>query len=69
MSDKSSPKSIPSSFMNAAIAVLVGSIALYTAIQLLKHIAVPLVILGCMVIGVLLFAAWRKRTGNQSDDW
>ena len=68
MSDKPSPKSMSSSFMNAALAVLVGSIALYLAIELLRHIAVPLVILGCTVIAALVFAAWRKRSGGHSDD-
>lgn len=69
MSDKPSPKSMSWSFMSAALAVLVGSIALYMAIQVLKHIAVPLVILGCTVIAPLVFAAWRKRSGGHSDDW
>jgi hypothetical protein len=69
MSDKPSPKSISSSFMNAALAVFVGSIALYLAIQLLRSIAVPLVMLGCMVIVIVAISVWRKRIGGASDDW
>ncbi len=69
MSDKPSPKSMSSSFMNAALAVLVGGIALYLAIELLKHIAVPLIILGCTVLAALVSMAWRKRSGGPSDDW
>ena len=68
MSEKPTPKSIPSSFMNAALAVLVGSIALYLAIQLLEYIAVPLAVLGCLAIAALAFV-WRRRSRGPSDGW
>ena len=69
MSDKPSPSAMPSRFMGAAVAVLVGAIALYLAIQLLKHIAVPLVALGLTVFAVTAFTTWRRRTEGPSDDW
>lgn len=56
MSDKPSPKSMSSNFMSAALAVLVGSIAVYLTVELLRSIAVPLVI-----IGVLMLTVWTIR--------
>ena len=54
---------VPNTMPSAADAALnaPATIALYMAIQLLRHIAVPLAVLGCTVIAALVFAAWRKR--------
>ena len=56
-------------FMNAALTVFVGSIALYLAIGLLKRIAVPLAVIGGVILAVALVTAWRRRGGGISDDW
>ncbi len=56
MSDEPSPKSMSSSFLSAALAVLVGSIAVYLTVELLRSIAVPLVI-----VGVLMLSVWAMR--------
>lgn len=69
MSDKPSPKSASSSFMNAALAVFAGSVALYLAIQVLRSIAVPLVMLGGGVIVIAAMRVWRRRGGGAADDW
>jgi len=67
MSDKPSPKTIPSSFLSAAVSILFGSIALYLAIQLLRSIAGPLIILG--VAFIALWTLWLLRRVRRRSDW
>jgi Flp pilus assembly protein TadB len=57
VSDKPTPRSLSSNYLNAALAILVGSIAVYLTVQLLRSIAVPLI-----VASVVLTAVWTLRT-------
>jgi len=61
MSDKPSPKAFSSTFMNAALAVLVGSIALYLSVELIIRIAAPLAISCLIALTVWLVWTWRRR--------
>jgi hypothetical protein len=67
MSDKPSPKNLPSNFVGVAFSVLIGSIALYLAVQLLRAIAVPLIV-GSIVIGVV-WLLWMLRRLRRPEQW
>ena len=49
------------------MSILFGSVALYLAIQLLRSIAVPLVILGVALIA--LWTLWLLRRVRRRSDW
>lgn len=67
MSDKPSPKSMSSAFLSAALAVLVGSIAVYLTVQLLRSIAVPLVIIGTLLLAIWVLRQLRRL--RPPSDW
>ncbi len=61
MADAPKPTSWPSSFMAACVSILIGTIALYLAVQLIKSIAVVLVISTLIVVTGWLVWTWRRR--------
>jgi hypothetical protein len=69
VSDKPSQKSLSSSFRSTAMALLVGSIALYLAVRLLESIALPLAVLTSVVLGVVILVVWLRRSGGSQGGW
>ena len=67
MSDKPTPKSLSSNYLNAALAILVGSIAMYLTVQLLRSIAVPLIIASAVLIIVWTLRTLRRL--RRPSDW
>lgn len=69
MSEKPSPRNLPSSFLSAAMSILFGCIALYLAIQLLRPIATVLVTAGAVVFVVQVAFALRRTHKRGGDTW
>ena len=69
MSEKPSPKSLSSNFMNAALAVFVGSIALYLAFQVLRSVVAPIIVTVVLAIAFMALRAWRRHVSSSTDEW
>lgn len=61
MGEAPKPSSWPSSFFGACLSILLGCIALYAAVELIRRVAVVLVI-SCLIVGTAwLVWMWRRK--------
>jgi len=61
MGEAPKPSSWPSSFFGACLSILLGCIALYAAVELIRRVAVVLVISGLIVFTAWLVWTWRRK--------